>query len=353
MPKPDQAFYDSVLQRGFARFPERHANYKRCLASSRSETVEYLPIKLDIESLSRCNYRCTMCQVSDWPKMTRAADMSYDDFVRLIESQTGLIEIKLQGMGEPLLSADDFFRMVRFARDRDLWVRATTNGSLLHLKENYKKLIDTDICELQVSIDGATAATYETIRRGGKFKRVAINCDKLNAYARDVGRNRTRMWVVVQKGNFHELGLFPDLAARLGFSRLTFSLDLNDWGQDRWRQTNDQADVQRSFDPARASALIERGRTLGVDVTFWYIDQKYDTRDKTKLCPWPFERAYISSDMRVVPCCMVANPEIADLGDARSFTEVWNGETMRSFRRRHIEGQIPVICRTCYKSRNE
>lgn len=348
MPAPDRVLYDAVLAAGFARFPERRANYARYRAAARGETMDYLPIKLDIENVSRCNYRCTMCQVSDWPKMTRAADMSLADFKATIDSQIGLIEIKLQGMGEPLLAAESFFRMVRFARDRDLWVRSTTNGSMLHLKDNYKKLIDTDICEIQISIDGATPTTYEAIRRGGKFKRVAANVEKLNAYARAANRHRTRMWVVVQKSNFHEMDMFPELAARLGFARLSLSLDLNDWGQDRWRNSNDQVDMQRSFDPARARDLIENGRARGVEVTFWFIDRKYDARDKTKLCPWPFERAYISSDMRVVPCCMVSNPQISDLGDAHDLAEVWNGETMRAFRRAHIEGNIPQFCKSCY-----
>lgn len=351
MPAPDRAFYDAVLQAGFDRFPERRANFERYKASLRGETLDYLPIKLDIENVSRCNYRCTMCQVSDWTKMTRAADMSFDDFKSVIDSQIGLVEIKLQGMGEPLLSAAPYFKMIRYARSHDLWVRSTTNGSLLHLKDNYKKLIDSDVCEIQISIDGATPPTYEAIRRGGKFKRVALNCEKINAYARDAGRHRTRMWVVAQKANFHEMALFPELAARLGFARLTLSLDLNDWGQDRWRKSNDLVDVQRSFAPAMAQTLVEKGRALGVEVSFWFIDKKYDVRDATKLCPWPFERAYISSDMRVVPCCMVANPEIKDLGDARTLSAVWNGEAMRAFRRAHIDGRIPDFCRSCYIAR--
>lgn len=350
MPSPDRALYDSILSSGLARFPERRANYEKYKAAQRGVRLDYLPIKLDVENVSRCNYRCTMCQVSDWPKMTRAADMSYDDFARLIEAQTGLIEIKLQGMGEPLLAAEDFFRMIRFARDRDIWVRSTTNGSLLHLKENYKKLIDSGVCEVQISIDGATAETYEAIRRGGNFQRVAANCERLNAYARSVKLHRTRMWVVVQKSNFREMEQFPELAAKLGFARLSLSLDLNDWGQDRWRQTNDQVDMQRAFDPSVAYEMVERGRSLGVEVTFWFIDQKYDRRDKQKLCPWPFERAYISSDMRVVPCCMVATPDISDLGDAHDLTSVWNSAEMHGFRSAHLSGQIPDFCASCYKA---
>ena len=347
---PNGAAYQSERERALAFSARRRENYERYMASDRrSAVVDYMPVRLDFENVSRCNFRCTMCQVSDWPKMTRAGDMAYDDFARLLDEQTGLVEIKLQGMGEPLLAADDYFKMIALARSRHLWVRSTTNGSLLHLKDNHKRLIDSGICEVQLSIDGATKPTYEAIRRNGNFEKVVDNCTRLNTYARDVGLHRTRMWVVVQQANFAELELFPKLAAEMGFARLTFSLDLGDWGQDCWRAVYDEIDVHRQFDVARARALVAAAARHGVEATFWFVDDKYHAGQKDKLCPWPFERAYVSSDMRVVPCCMIANPAILDLGDAHDFTAVWRGETMRAFRRAHLEGRIPDVCKTCYK----
>jgi MoaA/NifB/PqqE/SkfB family radical SAM enzyme len=353
MPAPDRALYDAVLEAGFRAFPERKANFERFRSASRSEVLDYLPIKLDVENVSRCNFRCTMCQVSDWPKQKRADDMSFADFKALLDTQIGLTEIKLQGMGEPLLGGDTYFDMVEYARARHLWVRSTNNGSLLHLKDNYKRLIDSDICEVQLSVDGATRETFEKIRRGGKFDMVTRNLKMLNAYGRERGRLRTRMWVVLQKENHHELALFPRLAAELGFERLTFSLDLTSWGQEDWRQQNDNIDVAGGFDIAGALALVESGRELGVEVTYWFIDQKFEAGNPKRVCPWPFERGYVSSDMRFVPCCMVANPEISDLGDARALGELWNGETLRDFRRRHLAGDIPAICRSCYADTGE
>lgn len=350
LPGADKALWDGTMQAGFEAYPERLANWTRYKAAKRSERPDYLPVKMDIENVSRCNYHCTMCQVSDWPKYTRARDMELAEFIRLLDEQTGLVEIKLQGMGEPLLAAEPFFAMVREARRRHLWVRSTTNGSLLHIKDNYRHLIDSDICEVQVSIDGASAETYEAIRRGGKFDRLKENCKLLNGYAREVGKHRTRMWAVVQKTNFDELEAFPALAEELGFARLTLSLDLNDWGQDRWREVNDQVDMQRAFGVERARALVEDGRKRGVEVTFWFIDEKYDRHDHAKLCAWPFERLYIGSDMRVVPCCMIANPDIFQLGDATELTKVWNSDVMAGFRRAHLTGDIPDVCRFCYKS---
>jgi pyrroloquinoline quinone biosynthesis protein E len=351
LPRPyrDEELYQATLQAGFKKYPERHENYLKYQAAQRGEVLNYLPIMLDVENVSRCNYHCTMCQVSDWEGYKRADDMSFEDYKALIDSQYGLIEIKLQGMGEPLLGKC-YFEMIEYARAKHIWVRSTTNASILHFQENYKRMIDSDICELQVSIDGASKESYEKIRRGGKFEKVLENCRLLNEYGRETNRKRTRMWAVVQRDNFHELEKFPILAAELGFERCSLSLDLNDWGQDQWRENNDKVDIHKQFDFAMADRLMAIGKQHNVEVTFWFIDEKYDKTDPQKLCPWPFNRLYISSDMKIVPCCMVANPEVYELGDARQLTNEWNSEQMQAFRREHLEGNIPKICQSCYKN---
>src|SRR5258708_7900048 len=149
-PVPDLAAYVAERERALASSPERRANYDRYLASKRrSAKVDYLPIRLDIENVSRCNFRCTMCVVSDWPKGKRAVDLPVEDFKRIIDEQVGLVEIKLQGIGEPTLQRDPYFEMIRYARSKHIWVRTTTNASLLHLNDNARKLIDSGVNEVQ------------------------------------------------------------------------------------------------------------------------------------------------------------------------------------------------------------
>jgi len=348
-PKADPELWDRVHRQGFAAYPERYENFQKYKMSKRGVVVDHLPVRLDIENVSRCNFHCQMCQVSDWPGFKRTRDMTLEEFKALLNEQYGLTEIKLQGMGEPLIAGQTFFDMVEHARKRHLWVRSITNGSILHVKENYKKVIDADVCELHVSIDGTTAEVFEKIRRGGKFPKVTANAKLLNTYAQAQGRDRTRMWTVVQADNFHQLEAFPVLAAELGFTRCTLSLDLNDWGQEEWKDNNNQRDKHHDLSIERARAIIEIGEKLGVEVTYWYMDSKYELgTTPDKLCPWPFSRGYISSEMKLVPCCMVANPDVANLGDATHLTETWNGKKMQGFRKAHLTGKLPKICQDCY-----
>jgi MoaA/NifB/PqqE/SkfB family radical SAM enzyme len=331
--------------------PRRRANhdaYRAASANGRGAKLDYLPIKLDIENVSRCNFRCTMCQVSDWPHGQRARDLPLDCFKRIIDEQYGLVEIKLQGMGEPLLQRDDYFEMIAYARRSHIWVRTTTNASLLHLKDNYKRLIDVDPNEVQISIDGATAETFEGIRRQSDFERVVKNCVLINEYCRQQGVRRTKMWVVVQKANAHEVREMLELAHRVGFEDLVYSVDLNFWGQDSWQAANTESLAEDQMDPELCEALVARGAELGIRVSFWIIMDKFSTKSSQSLCPWPFERAFISSDERVVPCCMIANPEVLDLGSAENVSSTWHDKRYEDFRQAHLDGRIPKACVSCY-----
>ena len=349
-PVPDTATYLRERELCLAGSAEKRANYERFLKGNRrAAVVDYMPVRLDIENVSRCNFRCTMCHVSDWPKSKRAADMTLDDFKRLIDTQIGLIEVKIQGLGEPTMGGDAFFEMIKYARARHIWVRTTTNASRLHLKDCYKKLVDSGVNEIQISIDGATKEVFEGIRRGSVFERVLSNCKLINAYCAEKGIVRTKMWTTVQKTNVQQLPQLVELAGELGFKRMAFSFDLVDFGISKWRSTNDDVAVT-AIDLDLCHKMLARARQLGIKLAFWNVTSRYDVDEPKNMCGWPFERAYIASDMRIVPCCIIGNPETSDVGDARKLVDEWNGPKLVEFRKAHLDGRVPAVCKSCYKA---
>jgi pyrroloquinoline quinone biosynthesis protein E len=349
-PTPNRRAYEHERRLALAMSPRRLWNYIKYLQSTRREsTVSYMPIKLDIENVSRCNFRCTMCQVSEWDKGQRAADMSYDSFQKLIDEQIGVVEIKLQGMGEPLLQGEDYFKMIRYARSKHIWVRTVTNASLLHLNDNYKSLIDSGINEVQISIDAADAENYQKIRVGSNFEKAKSNCRLINDYCNDLDIVRTKMWTVVQKDNIDQLEDIVELASEIGFKYLVFSIGLGYWGQEKWKRRNSKSAVNGAFNSNLANTLMALGKSLGVTVQFWNLPDRYTTGSKTGLCPWPFERSYASSDGRVSPCCLISNPDTYEINGGDTLGEIWNGEEYSDFRQLHLDGDIPKICENCYE----
>ncbi len=361
-PMPNREYYFSERELRLKLYPDCNANYSRYLNSSKRNTVvDYLPIKLDIENLSRCNFRCVMCQVSEWPKGQRARDLNFHEFTHIIDENIGLVEVKLQGMGEPTLARDDLFKMIKYARERHIWVRTVTNGSLLHLNENSKKMLESGVNEVQISIDGADKGTFESIRVGSKFDRVVHNVTELNSLAKIMNREVTKMWTVVQDKNISQLKDLIYLANKMKFKSMVFSLDISDWGNENWTEKNKSKSVTKLFNIEYANELYSLGSSLGINVAFWNINEKYDVLNPNSLCEWPFERSYISSDSRVVPCCMVADPDTFELNaDSKmsgkekewSFLEIWNSKQYQNFRKSHLSGdfeKLPKICQGCYR----
>ena len=353
-PSANMAEYEKIKGMRFALHPNCEKNYKQYLASAgegwNTEICDYMPVKMDYEVSSRCNFRCTMCLMSEI-STDRPPNMSFEDFKKSIDEQEGLVEVKLQGMGEPLLNPD-FFQMVDYAVAEHLWVRTTINGSLLHLNDNYKKMIDSGIGEIQISVDGATKKTVESIRRGSDFDVVVENCRMLNTYAETKGQQwRTSCWMLVQKENVDEVEELLELAGYMKFTRLTYSIAISDWSRDNWTQVNGEKEVTDIFTDAFADKLIRRGKELGIEVTFWDGKDKY-SYDETKkhICAWLFGRAYISADMRIVPCCVVCDSHTCDMGDANRFMDAWNADKYQEFRKLHMEGDIPKMCLNCYEN---
>jgi pyrroloquinoline quinone biosynthesis protein E len=346
VPRPDLTAYRLNRWWALAVSPRGFTNYSRfLLADKRAPVVRYLPVRVDIEPVSRCNFHCVMCPVSNWPDHRRGPDMAVDDFVRLLDALPGLVEIKLQGLGEPLLGGSAYLEMIRHARARHIWVRTTVNGSMLHVNDNYRRLIHSGVSEVQISFDGTVKETFEQIRRGARFERVVENCKLVNSYCNERGILTTRMWVLLQDRNVGEFLDFVRLGHELGFKRMTFSLDLY-----TWNGTVSAVSATTSVTPQMARKAMELGRDLGIEVTFWQLTSRYRTGDTKTVCPWPFERAFISSDLRIVPCCMVSDPGLVDLGDARDFARAWNGDLYRKFRMAHLTGRLPNVCEQCYES---
>jgi pyrroloquinoline quinone biosynthesis protein E len=267
-------------------------------------------------------------------------------FKQLIDEQYGLVEIKLNGLGEALLQGDDYFEMISYARERRIWVRMTTNASLLHLRDNARKLIASGVNEIDISIDGADAPTFEGIRIQSDFGRVTANCKLLNALLAGAGKPSAKMWTLVQRANYVRLEEHVHLAAGLGFRHLVFSMQLHGWGSDALAERNRGEMVH--LDDGRLQELVALGEQFGVRVSFWDVSEKFEATPG-KRCPWPFERAVVTSDLRTVPCCMIGDPDAFELGKGQSFLQAWSGDEYRAFRQAHLDGQIPQVCTGCYR----
>ncbi len=121
------------------------------------------PTFLQIEPTTQCNLRCTYCPVSlELPKATGHMDPALAARV-LDEMGDTFLMVVLWGWGEPFVSPH-VYDIVRLAKAKRLHVVSSTNGHIFAAKDHARRLVESGLDSLIVSIGGATEESYAQLR---------------------------------------------------------------------------------------------------------------------------------------------------------------------------------------------
>ncbi len=323
-----------------------------------------LPRFLQIELVGQCNLRCQMCPIQfrrDGPPHGPLAFMAFDTFTSLVDQFPDLEELQLQGLGEPMMHPR-FFDMVRYASDKGIKVGTNSNMTLLN-PVRAERCVRCGLADLHVSIDGASAATYERIRVRAHFDRVVANVELLQGTKRRLGSAspRLRMIVVAMRQNLHE---FPDLvrlARKLGIEAIFVQHLCHDFGESslpaQYKPMRSFVDEQTLLheDPARIEECFAQARRLaqelGVDLRLPLTRPRLHPPGTPgpERCDWPWRGAYVSYQGLAMPCCMVATPDRIHFGNmaTEGAAEIWNSAAYHQFRAELSSEMPPEVCRSC------
>jgi radical SAM protein with 4Fe4S-binding SPASM domain len=304
-----------------------------------------------------------MCPVgvrTDRPPDGSPAFMSFEQFVSLLDAFPDVRELHLQGLGEPMMHPR-FFDMVQHAAEKGIAVTCNSNLTLVN-EARAERCVTSGLKELHISLDGATAETYESIRTGARFGRVLANISRVQQTRQRLRSDTPELILtaVIMRRNLHEL---TDLV-RLAHDLSIRSLFVQHLGQDftepllnpayqPFRMFVHQESLLRHDRPAidtvfaSARTLAER---LGVALRLPRLDAVEPPEGRSsRRCDWPWKRAYITYRGVAVPCCMIATPDRFQFGNVfeRDVEKVWNGHEAEEFRRRLDSDQPPDLCASC------
>jgi radical SAM protein with 4Fe4S-binding SPASM domain len=249
--------------------------------------------------------------------------------------------------GEPLLRRD-LFELLGAMREQLLEVHLITNGLLLNPR-TFAALKELGI-KVMISIDGATAATYQAIRRGSDFGK-----------AMDQVRNCVQSGLLeainftVLKSNYQEIPGIFDLAAYLGVPKINFIGFKPCQGHSVELLSPEQC--------AQAIRLACRGaQATGLDFFFdepffwaavkeWGLSVGQPSRAAGILSPATTacifgEYLFIGTDGEVKPCSFA--PLVVDNVAEKSLVEIWQEMRSSSFFRRVADAKTRKgACRDC------
>jgi mycofactocin radical SAM maturase len=185
------------------------------------------PICLTWELTYGCNLACVHCLSSsgrrDPRELSTAQAMAVIDELR--DLQVFYVNI---GGGEPTIRAD-FYDLVDHAVDSGVGVKFSTNGSTI-TADRARQLAGADYVDIQISIDGATAATNDPLRGEGSYAMARRAMDHLA----EAGFGPFKISVVMTRDNVTELDDFAALADGYGAQLRLTRLRPSGRGADVW-----------------------------------------------------------------------------------------------------------------------
>ena len=181
--------------------------YHESVQGERTEVAVRPPVCLYLEVTNRCNLLCTTCPRT-YEDLEPPADMSWDLFTSIVDQVPDLARAVLHGVGEPMLVAN-LPRMVRYLKDRGVYVLFNTNGTVLS-ERNGRALIAAGLDELRVSLDASNRESFKAVRGRDYFGRIVRNVRAFRELQEREGHSKPQVsvWLTGLKETVVELPAF-------------------------------------------------------------------------------------------------------------------------------------------------
>jgi radical SAM protein with 4Fe4S-binding SPASM domain len=291
------------------------------------EQDDLFPMILQVQTINRCNARCTICPYPYTIHLQEREIMDDDLYTKIVKecaSETVLRDFVPMSKNEPLLDTKLEKRVAEFktvAQPHQM-VEIVTNGSGL-TPVRAQRLIESGVDLITVSINAVNEKTYEKMMVGLSWQQVTRN---LEALARmNLSKVNIYLRFVSQRGNRRELNEF----------------------RKRWRVFN-----QFMFDVNNRSGTVRGFEKMVIARSALYrmIKRLFWRRAYSGLCPYVFSMAHVlqNGDM---PMCANDWQNREVLGNVRekSIREIYNSPRMKEIRELMLQGRYEELeaCRSC------
>lgn len=293
------------------------------------------PICLTWELTYACNLACIHCLSSsgrrDPGELTTAECKALiDEFERM---QIFYVNI---GGGEPTVRPD-FWELVEYATSHHVGVKFSTNGSRI-TTQVAERLAASEYVDVQISLDGATAAINDAVRGAGSYDTAITAMGRLA----EAGFGGFKLSVVVTRHNVDQLDGFEELADRYGAQLRLTRLRPSGRGADVWDELHPTSDQQRIL----YHWLVNHGEQVLTGDSFFHLAGYGEPLPGLNLCGAGRVVCLVDPIGDVYACPFAIHDDFL-AGNVRSpggFSDVWrHSDLFLDLRRPHGAG----ACASC------
>lgn len=277
------------------------------------------PSIIMLEPTNRCNLRCRGCafQLKEGiASSVDRGDMLLERYKKIIdEVKNHCLLLFLYMGGEPFLHKE-IFDMIRYASKNRIFTIIATNGSFNHIENFGKKVINSGLDLLIVSISGTKHVFYEKFHQFGDLNKVIKNISSL-------------------KDN-------KSFTPRLTLRYLKTPENKTDWTNFASFARDLKVD---SFEMRHIDGELELKEN--------FTDQNnkaYSIKTiKRNNCFWLWSTTVVRANGDVIPCCFdyYGVPTLGKTGDDSTIQKIWTGTKYRNFRRAWLSNKGLEYCTFC------
>jgi len=289
--------------------------------------------RLYFEVTNVCNGRCIFCayrKIIKNPSQKKGV-MDFDVFKKGVDEaiKMGIKKISLTPtIGDPLIDPNIFEKIEYIKmKDKNIYVYFYTNGILLNKNENYKKIIDSGINEIDISTAGFNEENWTKIFGVNNYKEHILGLSNLLRYAKQKNAN---------------IKININLRTNLNPAKLFFQEDFKKY---ILPYITDKVNFTYMYTYDNWGGIIQKQDLLpGMTLRRPYFFKKLP-------CKRLFDAAILFDGSVRLCACRVVETEFDDLvvGNIKEepLEKIFYGEKAQTIRKNFLKGKYPNTCKEC------
>ena len=288
------------------------------------------PFFISIEPVNVCNLHCPECPTGMQTKNVKPTNI--DDMMTrnvIDELQNTLTHVIFYFQGEPLLNRN-FTNLVNYAYSKKLLTSTSTNAQLIN-DEMAKRIVQSGLDRIIISMDGTTQETYQKYRVGGKLDKTIQAVEFLVKWKRELKSPSPFIEIqfLVLKTNEHQMPEMKILAKKLKADKLSFK-------------------TAQLYDFENGNMLLPENKKYSRYELL--SDGKYHLKNPLhNRCKRQWKGAVVTSRGDVLPCCFDKDSSFVfgNLNE-KSFEDCHDSEKALKFREKIRQNRKQFeMCRNC------
>ncbi len=294
------------------------------------------PYSLSVEPTNICNLNCLECPSGNGELTRNRGNILLDDYKKVIaESYKYLLNLFLYFQGEPFIYKN-IFEMIKYASDKNIYTATSTNGHFLS-KENSKKIVESGLDKIIISLDGTTQEVYEQYRISGSLEKVIEGIKNLIEVKNNL-KSKTpfvELQFLVLGTNEHQKNDFLMLGKSLNVNSVKLkTAQIYDYKNGSKFIPKDQ----------KYSRYVSQRGTQSSPLNRYILKKKLRNR-----CGRLWDSAVVTIHGDVLPCCFDKDAKYS-FGNIKnnSVSEIINNQKFKTFADNLLQNRKGIdICRNC------